>query len=656
MENQNINFKEFDSFIQKCLDKYFYVEPWKKLYERTGKFHRDIISDKPTIPDLIIYNKYFNKSFCFYESNQNSYIRFPRMRFILRPKFKKEYNPIPTYGKDNEILLFPKKEGFQINKDFNYFEVKEQKESDFQKEEKDLIFESNEDNTTNKANIGKEEEEEEEDPEWANDKVDDYFNREEIKFKAIPKSIEDKANEENEDITSKPNTIIKEEENSDDKININIDNFFSEKKEITFEDIDKINDKNKEKNNFIKIRNENEKENNFMKNKINNNSKKADINFDNIIEKNELKKNSNEFFDAFDEKNKYKNLYLEDENSDNNNSEYEIKNNRINNNVNINELKIQQIKRFIEQNKNNIIANNNLNNFINTHNNTSNFKNNKNFSSNQNHIYNINNNNILFNLNNINYYPHNNNPNVNMNINNIPYNNSQNFNNPNNAYMTRNNNRINYSNKPNININSKETYVKNLNNMIHNYNTQNMDKNNLINNLRINQSQMYNNLMPMNYNVNNIQRNALLYNSQLYNNYPPLYNNINNNLIRINSQTNQNQKYQNNINNEIQNKFNITEEPKNNQENTEQDFEPLDFSDNPYQILIKNINQKKWLVIEKDKNNYILNYNTKELFDYLKGKNKEEFKDLSINDSDTDYFFPADEIYENLKKFYSYSS
>ena len=243
---------------------------------------------------------------------------------------------------------------------------------------------------------------------------------------------------------------------------------------------------------------------------------------------------------------------------------------------------------------------------------------------------------------------------MNMNINNIPYNNLQNFNNHNNIYMARNNNSMNYSNNPNVNINSKESYVKNLNNMIHNYNTQNMIKNNLINNMRMNQNQIYNNLMPMNYNMNNIQRNALLYNSQIYNNYTPFYNNINNNLTGINSQSNLNQKYQNNINNENQNKFDNTEDLKNNQEKKEQEFEPLDFSENPYQILIKNLNQKKWLVIEKDKNDYILNFNTKELFDYLKGKNKEEFKDLSINDSDTDYFFPADEIYENLKKFYSY--
>ena len=38
----------------------------------------------------------------------------------------------------------------------------------------------NEENIKNKSDIDKEEEEDEEDPEWANDEVNDYFNKEEI--------------------------------------------------------------------------------------------------------------------------------------------------------------------------------------------------------------------------------------------------------------------------------------------------------------------------------------------------------------------------------------------------------------------------------------------------------------------------------------------
>ena len=72
-------------------------------HDRTGKLHRDMTIDKSIIPDLIIYNKTFNKSDCFLESSAKTYIKFPRMRFILRPKYKKEYNPLATYGKDNEV-------------------------------------------------------------------------------------------------------------------------------------------------------------------------------------------------------------------------------------------------------------------------------------------------------------------------------------------------------------------------------------------------------------------------------------------------------------------------------------------------------------------------------------------------------------------------
>ena len=155
------------------------------------------------------------------------------------------------------------------------------------------------------------------------------------------------------------------------------------------------------------------------------------------------------------------------------------------------------------------------------------------------------------------------------------------------------------------------------------------------------------------YLMKNVQTNQIVFNSQAYNNYSPFYNNINNNLNKINIESYIKKVYQNNINNANQNKFNSTEDLKNEKENENQDFEPLDFSENPNKILLKNLNQKKWIVIEKDKNNYILNFNTQELYEYLKGKGKECFKDLSINDSDTDYFFPTDEIYENLKKFYS---
>ena len=86
--------KKFDCFIQDTLDKYITVDAWDELYKNTGDDHKDIISDKSTIPDLVIYNKSFNKLDCFYYFNKNGkYIKFPRQLFILRPKKVKEYDP-----------------------------------------------------------------------------------------------------------------------------------------------------------------------------------------------------------------------------------------------------------------------------------------------------------------------------------------------------------------------------------------------------------------------------------------------------------------------------------------------------------------------------------------------------------------------------------
>ena len=70
-----------------------------------------------------------------------------------------------------------------------------------------------------------EEEKEEEEPEWANDNVENFINKE-IKFESIPKSLESKYNNDNTDILFLKNEKNKEENFDDNKININVENFF----------------------------------------------------------------------------------------------------------------------------------------------------------------------------------------------------------------------------------------------------------------------------------------------------------------------------------------------------------------------------------------------------------------------------------------------
>ena len=54
--------KSLDNFIQSSLHKFFFVDPWKELYDNVGEYSHFVISNKSTIPDLIIYNKTFNKN------------------------------------------------------------------------------------------------------------------------------------------------------------------------------------------------------------------------------------------------------------------------------------------------------------------------------------------------------------------------------------------------------------------------------------------------------------------------------------------------------------------------------------------------------------------------------------------------------------------
>lgn len=74
----SIDHKAFDDFIQKALDKYQFVEPWDELYRATDSYSKLIISNKSAIPDLVIFNKKFNKNYCFFETKSSGFNPFPR--------------------------------------------------------------------------------------------------------------------------------------------------------------------------------------------------------------------------------------------------------------------------------------------------------------------------------------------------------------------------------------------------------------------------------------------------------------------------------------------------------------------------------------------------------------------------------------------------
>ena len=79
-----------DEFIQSCLNKFKFVEPFQSLYDSTGNDQDSIISHKSTIPDLVIWNKTFNKNECYEGADLEQNNDFPRYRFYLRLNKEKD--------------------------------------------------------------------------------------------------------------------------------------------------------------------------------------------------------------------------------------------------------------------------------------------------------------------------------------------------------------------------------------------------------------------------------------------------------------------------------------------------------------------------------------------------------------------------------------
>lgn len=707
-KKNKIDLTKLDLFIQKSLDLYFYVDPWKKLYERTGRIHRNVISDKSTIPDLIIYNKKFNKSECFYEMNNSAYVEYPRIRFILRPKYRKEYNPTVTFGKEDEVYYIKGKNLYDNKDSSNDEYVGEQKENFdieemFQKEnnsdlDKNIIKDLSppkEDKKDIQNEYIKEDEDEDKEPEWANDNVEDFYNTK-IEFKSIPKSLEDKIEEE---LGHEKNEIREVNLNKiEDKNNIDIDNFFRSNSESSINEI--ANQNNDGDNNSNKSNNSNNGNDmifkdikDFMKNEIKENEKEnPDSTNENNDNGNSSLKDSeksdviNENFNIFE---KFNNIFIDDKNSNNsnNNNDHQNENkisdnfnnrndqlfnanNKINNteNNNFNKIDFEEIKKnnlILQQQKAKqqylkMLQMQNINNQFNNPNiiNQSPYMyfNNPQLSNNILPYYNnpnmIQNNPNYGNINTINIHDKGNglSPNINF----YPFNNSiAGINMPNINTMHRGNqNLLNLSiNSVNNINNNKDVYVNNLNRMIFNANNFNYNylyQNNLNGKLDLYQN-IFNNtnsFRSLNNNINNI--NSF---NRSKNIFGQNWKNVENNSFSKLSNVNGSRVTSNLINEQLKPKIEL----KNEKDKEKEIVNPADYLENPTLILKKNLEKKNWLVINKE-GNIVHNFNSEELFNFLEDKNKNDtsLDEFTINDFDTDVVFPAKFLYGNLKSFYSH--
>lgn len=80
------NFKQFDEFIQNSLNKFQLVDKPETMTLENENDTIFIISFKSSIPDLVIWNKTFNKNLCFLGSDTEKNNPFPRFQFYLHLK------------------------------------------------------------------------------------------------------------------------------------------------------------------------------------------------------------------------------------------------------------------------------------------------------------------------------------------------------------------------------------------------------------------------------------------------------------------------------------------------------------------------------------------------------------------------------------------
>ena len=125
-----------DEFIQKCLDNFKFIEPKQELYDATGADKNIIISHKSTIPDLVIWNKTFNKNNCFIGADNSKETKFPRYLFYIKIKKSKK-------SKKNNLENKNTKNNSSNNFDITFFEKNNNQENNPIDINKNIIINNN---------------------------------------------------------------------------------------------------------------------------------------------------------------------------------------------------------------------------------------------------------------------------------------------------------------------------------------------------------------------------------------------------------------------------------------------------------------------------------------------------------------------------------
>ena len=269
---QEKHLQKLDEFIQNCLNKFYFIDPLQSFYDRTGKDKDLIISHKSTIPDLVIWNKTFNKGECFEGANLKIERPFPRYRFYLR------------LNKDKNIKG-------KNNKDKEKKNKKNKKKNKKNKNKNNTNKENNETNTNNEIN----EENNEENNDNNNDNDNEIYEKQNIEEDLSKKinNLDIKDNTNNKNINFEYN-------NRNNKVNIerdknNLINFNKQQQGHNNNIIEPLNKFNISQNNenkmyFNKYNNMKNMKNELYQPQMNNNNK-----YNNYLNQPNMNYNNNKF-------------------------------------------------------------------------------------------------------------------------------------------------------------------------------------------------------------------------------------------------------------------------------------------------------------------------------------------------------------------------
>jgi hypothetical protein len=121
-----IDHNKLDNFIQDSLNKFTLSKSHPELIKNISSLSDLIFTSKSSLPDLVIFNRHFNKNNCFYSTKKiNYYNSFPRKKFVVDYSIKSKIS-------NKEKIYLMKSSEKKLNENNNFKSMNKEKKRNYQ--------------------------------------------------------------------------------------------------------------------------------------------------------------------------------------------------------------------------------------------------------------------------------------------------------------------------------------------------------------------------------------------------------------------------------------------------------------------------------------------------------------------------------------------